>query len=122
MKGQRAQQDGIDHAEDCNIGADAEGEDQNRHHGEGAIAAQGAQSKAQVLSDGGDPQRAPAFPAIFFDLVQAAEGESRGASGLLFRHAGAHIFGHLLLEVKTQFFVQVLFQLLAVAKGAATSS
>ena len=73
--------------------------------------------KRQILSDGGDPQRAPAFTAIFFDLIQAAEGQASGAAGLFFRHAGAHIVGDLLLEVKTQFFVQVQFQLLAVEKA-----
>ena len=110
---QRAQQNGIDHAEDRDVGADAESEDQDRHHSERAIAAQGAQSKAEVLSDGGDPQRAPAFTAIFFDLAQAAEGEASSTARLLFRHAATNILGDLLLEVKTQFLVQFQFQPLA---------
>ena len=46
MERQRPQQNSIDHAEDRDIGADAESEDQDSDHCECAIAAQGAQSKA----------------------------------------------------------------------------
>jgi len=113
MERQRAQQNGIDHAEDRDVNADAESEDQDRHDGECAIAAQGAQSKAQVLRDRGDPQRAPAFAAVFLYLAQAAEREASSTPCLLFRHAATNIFSYLLLEVKAHFLVQFQFQPLA---------
>ena len=49
VEGQRAQQDGMDDAEDDDVGPDAEGKDQDGDGGEAAIAAQGAQRVAEIL-------------------------------------------------------------------------
>ncbi len=85
--------------------------------GEGAIAAQGAQGKANVLSDGGNPHGASAFAAVLFDLIEAAEGEAGGATGLRFGHPCADIVRDLLLEVKPQFLVEFLLQSPAAEKA-----
>ena len=48
--GQRAQNDGIDHAEDGGVGADAEGQRERGDDGEAGTLAQGARGVAQILA------------------------------------------------------------------------
>ena len=49
VKGKRAQQDSIDHAEHGSIDADAQRQSQHRHRGKGRLPAQDSESVAHVL-------------------------------------------------------------------------
>jgi len=57
--GQRAQHDGVDQAEDCGIGSDAEGERNDCEGGKAGTLAQHAQAVADILKQTlhGDPRK-----------------------------------------------------------------
>jgi hypothetical protein len=59
-KWKRTEQDGIDHAEDGGIRADAEGQGENGDEGESGISGENAERIAQIVQDGihGGPLRA----------------------------------------------------------------
>ena len=73
---------------------------------ESAITAQRAQSKAEVLSDRGNPQRATTFAAIFLDLAEASEFKAGSPHRFLLREAGSHVFLYLVLKMKSQLLVK----------------
>src|SRR5439155_19066381 len=72
-KRQRAQQQGIDHAEDGGAGTDAESDDQDREGCEPGVAAQGSDGVAQILKQGFEERQAAYFAMLLFDGFKAAQ-------------------------------------------------
>ena len=92
MKRERAQEESVDDAEDDDVCADAEGEDEDGDSGEGAILAEGAEGVAQILRESFDHGEAPGVTMNFFGLLRAAELREGAAAGFLRGHAGLEIF------------------------------
>ncbi len=87
--GQRAENDGIDHAEDRGIGADAEGQGERGDDGEAGTLAQGARGVAQILAQHFDPANGPHVANGLLDHGGTAKPAARfqrldsGAAGAL---------------------------------------
>ena len=69
----RVQQQGVHHAEDRGVGADAESQRQNRHHRETGALAEQVGAEAQVLKDGLEERNPAGFAVLLFRLLRTAE-------------------------------------------------
>jgi len=89
---QRFEKDGVNHAEDRGVGADAEREREDGDRGESGIFPQHAEGEAEILKRGFNERQAAEFAICFFELRSAAEANARGASGFFWRHATGDVF------------------------------
>src|ERR1700751_657348 len=83
-EGKRAQHEGVDDAEDGDVGADAEREDEDGDEAEAAVAAQSAEGVANVLQEDverGEAARCALLLARLFDAAEADEGQTAGLPG-----------------------------------------
>src|SRR5579883_513191 len=90
--GQRLEQNGIDDTENGGVGADTQGERQDRDSGKSRTLAERAKGVAEVLEKGIKPGQPAEFPIDFLELCGATEANPRGADGLFMAHATAKIF------------------------------
>jgi hypothetical protein len=77
-KWKRPQHDGVDHAEDGDVGADTKGQDENSNDGKAGVEAQGAECEAKVLK-GISPvvsQTAATVHVLSYVLAHALDGEN----------------------------------------------
>ena len=77
---QRAQEQGVDDAEDGDVGADAEGQDEDGNEGESAVAAQGAEGVAEILEKNVEFHESSGFALLEFCGVDGAETDERLAA------------------------------------------
>ena len=106
-KRQGPQQNGIHHAEDRDIGADAQGQDQHGHRCKATVAAQRAQRVPQVLQQDIERRQAARFAMPLLGLRNAAEARQSLAAGFPRREAAPQILfdrefevcGHLRIEL-----------------------
>lgn len=118
VKRKRAEEDGVDDAEDGDIGADAEGENDDGDGYEGAVAAEGAEGVAQVLGEFVEEWESARVAMLLLGLLGSAEADERVAAGFFGRHAALDIFFDCELKVSGYFGVEVGVELLAVKKRA----
>ena len=70
-----AQHERIDDAEDGDVGADAESQDQDGDNGEAGVAAQGAESVFEVLEQNIECHQSPRLALLFSCLFHAADAD-----------------------------------------------
>src|SRR6202012_4376669 len=97
-KRQRPQQHRTHHGEKRGGRADAKSHHHNRNDRESGSAEKAADTKAQIAKEPSPPPCSAAFPAILFDLLDAAELETHAPAGFAVRKAGPHLLGNLSLE------------------------
>ena len=83
LERQRAQQDGIDHAEDRGVRSDPERERGDRHNREAGVLGQRPQTVADILQKLGRPHQDPLAPRRLFHLFQPAKFTTGGIPRLL---------------------------------------
>lgn len=116
-KWKRAKEEGVDDAEDDDVGADAESEDEDGDGGEGAIFAKSAEGVTQILEESFDQGETARVAMIFLGLLRAAElgeGEATGFGG---RHAGFEIVFDGEVEVRGNFLSEIVVELIPVAES-----
>ncbi len=91
-EGQRAQQERVHHAEDGNVGADAESENQNGDDGKARIAAQRAEGVLQVLQQNVECHESSRFAMFLSCLFDTADADQRQAAGFFGRQSALKIF------------------------------
>jgi hypothetical protein len=114
---ERAQKNGVDDAEDGDVGADAEGKDEDGDQGEGAIAAKGAEGvfqildKVQILEKDVEFHKSSRFTVLVFRLIETAKADKRLAAGFQGGEAQLDVFfdGHV--EMGGDFGFQIGFEL-----------
>jgi hypothetical protein len=113
------QEDGVDDAEDGDVGSDAEGEYEGDDGGEGAFAAagEGAECEFEILEEGVESGDAAGFALEFFGLGDGAEAEEGLAAGFGGVHAGAEVVGDGGVEVEGDFGFEFGVQLLGLLAG-----
>src|ERR1700677_943458 len=80
-KRQRAQQQRVHYAEDSNVSANAEGEDENGDDGEPPVAAKSADGVAEILEENVESHNSSRFALLVFRQVNAAKANQRLAAG-----------------------------------------
>src|SRR6185437_11571915 len=107
--GKEPEHDSIDQAEDGGVRTDAQGQGENRNHGEAAILAENSHGVAKILPDGFHR----GFPArranLFLDCRHAAHLHARRSHGFVTAHSGAHLVLDGLVEIGAQFLVHIAF-------------
>ena len=99
-KGQRAQHQRVHHAEDGDVGADAEGENENGDEGEAAVAAEGAEGVLQILQKNVEFHKSSRFAVLVFRLFHAAEADERLAAGFVGSQAALDVLFDGELDVR----------------------
>ncbi len=102
----RLEKNSVDDTEDCGVGADAEGEREDRDRGEAGIFAQHAEGETKILKRGFDEGKAAEFAICFFELGIAAKADARGASGFFGGHAAADVFLRRHFEMRVEFVLE----------------
>src|SRR5580658_3632554 len=102
-KGQGAQQDGVNDAEQRGVGADSECQSQYRRGREAGIFAQSAQADADVHQQVFHGWPAPGVTALLLNQRDVAEGAASCRGGLFSRHAGGDEFFYFLVEMLANF-------------------
>jgi hypothetical protein len=89
--GKGAQENDIEEAEDCSVGTNAQGERQDRHHGEDRRSQQHAKGIAAVLQDGFNNGEACFDVIAFANGLNSAEFEDGLPTGFGVGHARANV-------------------------------
>jgi hypothetical protein len=113
-EGQRAQQDGVDHTEDGDVGADAEGQDEDGDETEGAVAAEGCSEDEAEISKGINQvvsQTAASVHVLSYALANALDGEniSKLTFGLFAGIFATPAFGDKVVNLGFKVKVQLIF-------------
>ena len=103
---ERLEQDRPHDSEERRGGADAQGDDEDRHQGESRGAAQGARAVAQIAGKGFETVPTPGSAGLFAEQCRIAEGAEGRVAGFFWGHAGGDIFGDLVFEVEAEFVVE----------------
>jgi hypothetical protein len=98
-----AKQHAIDDGEECGVGADAEGQDENCGGGEGRIAQEEAESETCVLEKRFREGEGALITDLLFGLFQAAELEEALAASF----GGGHSAAEMVLDVKLKVGVEL---------------
>ena len=106
--GKRAQQQGVEQAENGGVGADAESQRENRDGGEGGRATHRSQAVADVLPEPVERIPAPHFAGELLDVGAVAELAADGAFGGLGRLAAFDAVARRHGEMRLDLFVEVL--------------
>src|SRR5262245_42548233 len=109
-KRQRLDQDRSDDGEDGGGRADAEREGQHRDQREDGRSPQRTNGVAKVEQRIQKERRTELIARALFELVHAAELDVRLPPRLIRRHAGAQVLVRLLLDVKSDFFIEATFE------------
>ena len=115
---QRLQHHGAHDAEDRRGRADAEGQRHQRRCGEARRPSQHASAMADIANRVFEQRRPDFIPCALFDAVHPAELAQRLASGLVRIHPSAPVLLGLLIDVKTNLFVETSLERVAPADGA----
>src|SRR5271169_2041771 len=89
---QWTEQEGVDDAENDDVGANAKGEDEDGDEGEGTIFAEDTEGVAKILEKHLDRGNTAGLAMIFFGLLHTAEMGEGLAARFGMRHAGLEIF------------------------------
>ena len=111
-KRQLFEQHGMNDGEDGRIGADAQGQSGNRHESESRTLEEHAPGEANILSTAVDPHQAAPIAVQFFGLFDAAEFAPRRMTRFCWIHTPANVFIGDQVQVRLQFAVQLLFEML----------
>ncbi len=106
-EGKRAQHERVDDAEDGDVGADAEREDEDGDEGEAAVAAQGAEGVAKILQEDVERGEAARGALLLARLLDAAEADEGQTAGFLGRKAAPEILFDGEVEVRGEFLLEV---------------
>ena len=99
--------DGVDQLEDGGVGADAEGQRENRRQREPGLLGQLADGHPQIAQDVLDHRDAPLVAHLLFPLLDATDrSKSRGAS-LLIGHPSGDVLFDLPIDVERQLVVEL---------------
>ena len=101
--GQGPQQDGVYHAEDGGVGADAQRQREHGHRGESRVSAQLAKPVAQVLNQCLHHGPTPLLTVFFLYLFHPAELAQRRVPSVLRQHPPAHVLLSQHCEVRAHF-------------------
>jgi hypothetical protein len=107
----RPQEYRVDDAEDSDIRADAEGEDEDGDYGEGAVAAEGAKGVLQVLEKDVESHESSRFTLFEFRGVDGAEANQRLATGFQGSETALNVLGDGELDVGRDFGFEVGIEL-----------
>ena len=113
-----AEKHGVDQAEDCGVGAHAEGEREDCGGGERRAFAEQTQRVAQILGKRIEKSGGPGFADGFFHLFEAARVDLSFAAGFVGSEATGAIFVGEEIGVGAEFGVEVGFGLLAAEEVA----
>src|SRR5271168_3398495 len=91
-EGKRANEEGVDDAENGGAGADAQADDENGESGEAEVAAHGAKGVAEILGEAIEEGDAAGVAVEFLGGLEAAEFDEGGAAGFFGRHAALEVF------------------------------
>src|SRR5204863_2525961 len=108
--GQRAHQDGIEHAEHRGVNTNPEGQRYHSDERERWPPAQPTPGIAYVLKKDLERRLPKAVAHFFFDLFQALKLDSRGAAGFRQGHAPGDELIDDHFEARTKLVVQIVFQ------------
>ena len=112
----RAQEDGIEEAENGGVGADSESERRQRDDGECRTAKQGTRAVGDVGQEAFQSFGSPDHKALLLDASGVAELELSGARGGSRRQAAIHLLPGPQFEMEPHFFLQIALQLVAMEK------
>ncbi len=107
---ERAEDDGIDDAENGGVGANAEGQGENRHEGECGAVTQGSHRVAQVLPQGFEPVKRPHLSTGLLPQGGVAELVSGGAGGIFESHTGLAVPAGAGGEMEFEFLFQLAIE------------
>jgi len=107
FEGQRLEEYAADDGEEGNIGADAEGHDEDGYRREPRCTAEGADADAEVAGEGFEPVPRPRGAGLVAQQRGVAEGAKRGVASLFRVHAGGDVIGGLALNVEAKFVVEL---------------
>ncbi len=107
---QRPEQHRIDDREDCEVGAEADGQRGDCREREARSVSQPAKCVADVLPKPVDQAETARLPAIDRHVLDAAELAARAPRGLFRRHAASHEICGVCVHVETQLVGQVAFE------------
>ena len=117
IEGQRAEEEGVDDAENGDVGSNAESEDEDGDNGEDAIAIEGADGVAEILEENIERGKAAGLTLPLAGLLDAAEADEGAAAGFLRRHALVDVFFYGEVDVGLEFGVEVGVALLLMKEG-----
>ena len=105
--GQGLQQDGIEHAEDCGVGADAQRERENGSCGEDRAPAEDSQRVSHVLEEEIDERQTALIAISLLHRLHSTERSPRQVPRLIRMHPSRTVLGGGELEMHLDFFVQL---------------
>ena len=115
---QRLQHHRAHHAEDRRGRADAEGQRHQCRGGKARRPSQHASAMTEITHRVFEQRRPDLVPGALPDAFQSAELEQRLAPGLVWHHASAAMLRGLLIDVKTNLFVETALERVAPADRA----
>src|SRR5690348_1705450 len=118
---QRTEDHRVDQAEDRRIGADAEGQRQDRYGCEPGVAAELAEAVAQILDQGFEPLEAPGGAHLFLDLRGVAEGAACGVGGFFRRSARGLLVFRFQFQMTAQFALKLRLALMTAEQAGQTN-
>src|SRR4029077_17619433 len=118
----RMKQQRVDHAEDGSVGANPQGQRENRHDCKTRTFAELTQSEAKILAQVLDQAHAASMTAIFLDLFDTTKGKASAAEGLFPRVTGPYELLDFAIEVEAELFMQLVFRSAASEKSAQPES
>ncbi len=118
---QHPQRDGIDEAEDGRVGADSNGQRENRHRRKPGVLGQHPQGEPDVLKQRVDEAHTPRVTAFFLDLFDAAEFAQRGVASFFHTHPCGKVLLSLFRDVERQLVRQLLVEFVFSEERAQTA-
>src|SRR5580704_12246135 len=106
---ERAKKYSVHDAEDCRVGANAEGKSEDSDGGKAQTLAKHSYAVAQILYQFIEKSGAARFPAFLFYLLDAAKFDARSAHRFLSRNAVAYQTLCTCLDMETEFYVHFAF-------------
>ena len=105
VKGSGRSEQRVDDAEDGDVGADAQGEDEDRNDGEAGVADQSAEGVLQVLEKNVECHESSRLAVLVFRLFHAAEAHERKATRFGGRKAAGNVIvdGHFKMSCEFGF-------------------
>ena len=116
--GHRAEENGVDEAEDGGVGADADGQREDGESGKGGAATQLAEGVAEILGEGFECGPGAMVADGLLDLLDAAAVTQGGAAGFFGGHAGGDAFVGEEAGVGADFGIEAMLDLLLVEQVA----
>jgi hypothetical protein len=112
-----AKENAVDKAKDGGVGADAEGQGENRDESEGRIFAEHAGAVAKILEKSFEPREGARVTGRFQGLLGATELDESAATGFRGGHAGLEIVGDGFVEVGRDLGGEIDVELVSAEEG-----